>query len=156
MNINEPSKDVITKFYEKYALGGSGKLPKFRIIKHKILGVPARNLLGCYKKIYSNCKEDHKQLEQRLFKEYTYNLEWLERFWMKEAFIVIAGPLETDPVDLSVKIVLISRSKTPTEEDLAILNECGIDYYTYINFEIKRIVSCQIVVAGRTYYRKYK
>ena len=110
-----------------------------------ILGVPARNLLGCYKKIYSNCKEDHKQLEQRLFKEYTYNLEWLERFWMKEAFIVIAGPLETDPVDSSVKIVLISRSKTPTEEDLAILNECGIDYYTDINFEIKRIVSCQIV-----------
>jgi len=66
------------------------------------------------------------------------------------------GSIETDPVDSSVKILLISRSKTPTEEDLAILNECGIDYYTDINFDIKRIVSCQIVVAGRTYYRKYQ
>jgi len=75
---------------------------------------------------------------------------------MREAFIAIAEPLETDPVDSSVKIVLILRSKTPTEEDLAILNECVIDYYTDINFDIKRIVSCQIVVAGRTYYRKYQ
>ena len=75
---------------------------------------------------------------------------------MKEAFIVIAGPLETDPVDSSVKIVLISKSAKPTKEDLAILNECGIDYYTDINFKIKKIVSCQIVVAGRTYYRKYQ
>jgi len=41
---------------------------------------------------------------------------------MREAFIVIAGPLENDPVDSPVKIVLISRSKTPTEKDLAILN----------------------------------
>ena len=57
--------------------------------------------MGCYSKIYTNCKENHKQLEKRLFKDYTYNLEWLERFWMKEAFIVIAGPLETDPVDFS-------------------------------------------------------
>jgi hypothetical protein len=50
MNINEPSKDVITKLYEKYAWGGKGILPKFRIIKHKILGVPARNLLEVIKK----------------------------------------------------------------------------------------------------------
>jgi len=154
--MNIPSKDVITRLFEKYAWGGDGIIPKFKVIKHKILGVPARNLMGCYRKIYTNCKESHKQLEKRLFKEYTYNMEWLERFWMKEAFIVIAGPLVTDPIDATVKIVLISRSVIPTAEDLAILNECGIDYYTDINFEIKRIVSCKIVVVGRTYYRKYQ
>jgi len=57
---------------------------------------------------------------------------------MKEAFYVIAGPIESDPVDSSVKIVLISKSAKPTKENLAILNECAIDYYTDINFEIKK------------------
>jgi hypothetical protein len=42
------------------------------------------------------------------------------------------------------------RNVIPTDEDLAIGNECGND------FEIKRIVSCRIVVVGRTYYRKYQ
>jgi hypothetical protein len=154
--MNIPSKDEIIRLFNKYAWGGVGNFPKFKVIKNKILGVPARNLMGCYKKIYNNCKENHKQLEQRLFKVYTYNLEWLERFWIKEAFIVIAEPLETDPIDAAVKIVLISRNVNPTAEDLAILNECGIEYYTDINFEIKRIVSCRIVVVGRTYYRKYQ
>jgi hypothetical protein len=152
--MNMPSKDEIIRLFNKYSWGGVGIIPKFKVIKHKILGVPARNLMGCYRKIYTNCKENHKQLETRLFKEYTYNLEWLERFWMKEAFIVIARPLETDPIDATVKIVLISRNVIPTDQDLAILNECGIDYYTDINFEIKRIVSCRIGGVGRTYYRK--
>ena len=154
--MNMPSKDELVRLFHKYVWRGVGNIPKFKVMRNKKLGVPARNLMGCYKRIYNNCKEDHKQLEKRLFKEYTYNLEWLERFWIKEAFIMLAEPLETDPIDATVKIVLISRNVTPTTEDLTILDECGIDYYTDINFEIKRIVSCQIVEVGRTYYRKYQ
>jgi len=50
---------------------------------------------------------------------------------------VLAEPFVTDPIDATDKIVLISRNVIPTAEHLAILDECGINYYTDINFEVK-------------------
>jgi len=50
---------------------------------------------------------------------------------------VLAEPFETDPIDATDKIVLISRNVIPTAEHLAILDERGINYYTDINFEVK-------------------
>jgi hypothetical protein len=50
---------------------------------------------------------------------------------------VLAEPLETDPIDATDKIVLISRNVILTAEHLAILDECGINYYIDINFEVK-------------------